>query len=213
MVDYAMNLVLRLERGRGPRRVDALEAAANVVLRVCLLHTTGEGGSVWRAWQAAPRKLVRRARGSHWHAAVAEADVNLCHGSAEILAFAPVSVAETPSLLKRLQVEGTHLADNDGLASPIGSAPAVLWLNPLLGLTAGKAMAQVGHAAVQLWEGLDRDQQDSWLRHDLTVAVRKPEVDQWQRLASTSHWQVRDGGLTEIQPGTITVIPEWRDLS
>jgi peptidyl-tRNA hydrolase len=64
-----------------------------------------------------------------------------------------------------------------------------------LGMSAGKTLAQIGHAA--LIADLDPD---------LDVRVGGADEDEWGRLASSAVAIVRDGGLTELTPGSETVL-------
>ena len=74
---FALPLVVRVERGDPPTRTDALEGAARAVLeflsdpRVTGVDgADGEWTAVERAWEDARiRKVVRRARGAAWERA------------------------------------------------------------------------------------------------------------------------------------------------
>ena len=206
-----MTLVVRIERGSAPRQVDALEAAAETVLRLeALRRHRSDAEALWTAWEGSPRKVVRRARAGHWSEAVAKAQVRVLRGASEVLGFAPHRIDETPGFLRRLQVQGTHVPDDTDLrADPPPEVP-VLWLSPEVSMTTGKAMAQVGHAAAQLWSGLTRAQQGDWAGSGFPLAVRESAGRRWVHLNESGEFQVRDGGLTEIPRGTVTVISEWR---
>ncbi len=62
-------------------------------------------------------------------------------------------------------------------------------------MSAGKTLAQIGHAA--LMADLDRD---------LAVRVVGAGGERWAGLADIAVAVVRDGGLTEIVPGSETVL-------
>ena len=97
-----------------------------------------------RDWQDARiRKVVRRARGAEWRRAEALPGITVTGKSAEVRVFPPVPLDGWPKDLARLQVSGTDLDDPE---PPLGPDPAVpvLWLNPELDMSAGKAMAQAG---------------------------------------------------------------------
>src|SRR3954470_11846983 len=153
-------LVVRIERATPPERTDALEAAATAVLS--LLDDPGEWAAELYAWQSTGkiRKVVRRARGAEWRRALALPGRTIEHRTAEVRVHPPVPLDDWPRDLARLQVSGTELADS---APPPSAADGpVLWINPHLDMTAGKAMAQAGHGAQLAWWGSDESARAAW---------------------------------------------------
>lgn len=208
---YALPLVVRVERGAPPARTDALEAAARAVL-VFLTDPRAEDGE-WtaavRAWEGARiRKVVRRARGAAWQRALALPGITVTHGTADIRVFPPVPTDDWPPDLARLQVSGTELEDPE----PPSEAPAgvpVLWLNPGLPMSAGKAMAQAGHAAQLAWWRLGPRDRFEWKESDFALAVRTAAAaGRWAELVDSGLPVVRDGGFTEVAPGSCTVVAD-----
>jgi peptidyl-tRNA hydrolase len=209
---YALPLVVRVEREAPPARTDALEAAGRAVLAFLsdprVTEWDGEWAAATRAWQDARiRKVVRRARGAAWQRASALPGITVAHGSAEVRVFPPVPVDGWPPELAKLQVSGTDFDDPEAPAAP-GPATPVLWLNPELPISAGKAMAQVGHG-VQLawWELAPRDRSE-WKELDFDLAVRVAAVGQWKELLASGLPVVTDGGFTEVAPGSATVVAD-----
>ena len=157
---YALPLVIRVERAAPPTRTDALEGAARAVLSFLTdPRVTGEDGvdGEWaaavRAWtDARIRKVVRRARGAAWQRALALPGVTVTQRTADIRVYPPVPVDDWPADLARLQVAGTELDDPEPPGAVAPRTP-VLWLNPELPMTAGKAMAQA--AMPRSWRGGD----------------------------------------------------------
>ena len=152
---YALPLVVRVERDSPPARTDALEGAARAVLWFLddprVTDPDGEWADAVQAWtDGRIRKVVRRARGAGWERASALPGITITQGSAEIRVYPPVPVDEWPPDLARLQVAGTELEDPEPPPAVPEGTP-VLWVNPGLPMTAGKAMAQVGHAAQLAW--------------------------------------------------------------
>jgi peptidyl-tRNA hydrolase len=221
-----MPLVLRLERKDPPSRTALLEAAAAASLAVCLDERCQPGGE-WhepmRQWTSGRiRKVARRARGAHWDAVGALPGRTVEVEGAEVRAFVPMRVVDTPKVLTRLQISGSEL-DPDDPGAPAPDRP-VLWLNPDVSMSAGKTAAQVGHATMMLaarWYA-DKEQGllEQWAARDCRCSVRLADPATWRRLHPgddpDTAWRqrrvaaVRDAGFTEIAPGTVTVLAQWR---
>jgi peptidyl-tRNA hydrolase len=209
---YALPLVVRVERGSPPARTDALEGAARAVLWFLDDPRVTDSGGEWadavHAWtDARIRKVVRRARGAGWERAAALPGITITQGSAEIRVYPPVPVDEWPAELARLQVAGTELEDPEPPPAVPEGTP-VLWVNPGLPMTAGKAMAQVGHAAQLAWMRLGAMDRSDWRDHDFDLAVRPAQPDQWAALVASGLPIVQDGGFTEVAPGSCTVVAD-----
>nr|WP_241844305.1 aminoacyl-tRNA hydrolase [Kitasatospora sp. CB01950] len=205
-------LVVRLERATPPGRTDALETSARAVLTLLsdprVTADDGEWAERVRAWEDARiRKVVRRARGGEWRKAGELPGITVTGESAEVRVFPPVPLDGWPKELAKLQVSGTELDDSD----PPGPAPEgvpVLWLNPELEMSAGKTMAQTGHAAQLAWWQLDDAQRKEWAESGFPLAVRKASAADWPTLTDGRLPVVRDAGFTEIAPGSCTVVAD-----
>ena len=217
---YALPLVVRVERASPPARTDALEAAARAVLWFLSdprVAEDGEWAPAVRAWtDGRIRKVVRRARGAGWDRALALPGITVTRRSAEIRVFAPVPNDDWPAELGRLQVSGTELEDPQAPGAVAAGTP-VLWLNPELPMTAGKAMAQAGHAAQLAWWRLEPRARSEWKDRDFDLAVRPAGFCQQENIAPAERWAelvasglpvVRDGGFTEVAPGSCTVVAD-----
>jgi len=169
---YALPLVIRVERAAPPARTDALEGAARAVLY----------------FLTDPR-------------------VTVTHRTARIRVYPPVPVDDWPADLARLQVTGTELEDPQP-PGPVPPGTPVLWLNPELPMTAGKAMAQAGHAAQLAWWRLEPRGRSEWKGSDFELAVRAAAVERWAELTASGLPVVRDGGFTEVAPGSCTVVAD-----
>jgi peptidyl-tRNA hydrolase len=231
----AMPVVLRVERGpavRGPSRqqrgaaparTPLLEAAASAAVAVCLDPRAALGGE-WHdavaAWVAGRiRKVARRARGAHWAAVQRLPGVTVSvdgpTGHGEARALLPGPVAETPREVARLQITGTDLPADTPEPPPAGLP--VIWLNPAVELTVGKAAAQVGHASMLLAAVLPAAELDRWRATGLRCAVRTATPQRWRAVladaADGSRYTVlvRDAGFTEVDPGTVTCAAQLPD--
>lgn len=161
-----------------------------------------------RAWtDGRIRKVVRRGRGAGWERAAALPGITVVHRTAEIRVFPPVPVDDWPPELSRLQVSGTELDDPEPPGAVPGGTP-VMWLNPGLSMTAGKAMAQVGHAVQLAWWELGPRGRSGWKDREFELAVRTAGADRWADLVASGLPVVRDGGFTEVAPGSCTVVAD-----
>ncbi|MFB6753161.1 peptidyl-tRNA hydrolase [Streptomyces sp. NPDC056353] len=208
---FVLPLVVRIERAAPPARTDALETAARAVL-VMLGDARSTGDGEWaramRDWQDARiRKVVRRARGAEWRRAEALPGITVTGKGAEVRVFPPVPLDGWPKDLARLQVSGTDLDDPEPPAGADPTAP-VLWLNPDLDMSAGKAMAQAGHGAQLAWWGLSDGERAAWRDAGYPLSVRTADPARWAGLTTGGLPVVRDAGFTEIAPGSCTVVAD-----
>ncbi|HET6987830.1 MAG TPA: peptidyl-tRNA hydrolase [Kribbella sp.] len=214
MDEYVLTLVVRVEKGARPARTDALETAARAVLAILAdERSTGDGewAEAMTAWQDDRiRKIVKRARGAEWRRCEALPGITVtgrgesASAPAEVRVFPPTPVDDVPVDLAKLQVSGTDFEDPEELPAPEPGVP-VLWLNPGLEMSSGKAMAQCGHAAHLAWLELSAEGRKEWLATDFTLAVRTASPAQWQVLLASGLPVVQDAGFTEVAPGSRTV--------
>ncbi|MEV7561811.1 aminoacyl-tRNA hydrolase [Streptomyces sp. NPDC089795] len=209
---FVLPLVVRIEKAEPPARTDALETAARAVL-VLLTDERAHGEGAWaqavRDWQDARiRKVVRRARGAEWRKAETLPGVTVHGDAARVRVFPPVPLDGWPKELAKLQVSGTDLDDPEPVAAVVEPELPVLWLNPGLDMSAGKAMAQAGHAAQLAWWELTDAERAAWRDSGFRLAVRTAPRERWAELSGSGLPVVRDAGFTEIAPGSATVVAD-----
>ncbi|MFI6443978.1 aminoacyl-tRNA hydrolase [Kitasatospora sp. NPDC050543] len=209
---YVLPLVVRMERATPPGRTDALETSARAVLTLLsdprVTGADGEWAERVAAWEDARiRKVVRRARGGEWRKAGELPGITVTGESAEVRVFPPVPLDGWPKELAKLQVSGTDLDEAAPPVAPAAGVP-VLWLNPELEMSAGKTMAQTGHAAQLAWWRLDEAQRKEWAESGFALAVRTAAPAAWAELTASGLPLVQDAGFTEIAPGSSTVIAD-----
>ncbi|MFD9354093.1 aminoacyl-tRNA hydrolase [Streptomyces sp. NPDC060031] len=208
---FVLPLVVHIEKAEPPARTDALETAARAVL-VLLSDERAAGEGEWaeavRDWQDARiRKVVRRARGAEWRKAGTLPGITVRGDTSEVRVYPPVPLDGWPKELAKLQVSGTDL-DDPAPPAPVAAGTVVLWLNPDLEMSAGKAMAQAGHAAQLAWWELTGAERAAWRESGFRLAVRTAARERWAELSGSGLPLVRDAGFTEIAPGSATVIAD-----
>lgn len=208
MEQRVLPLVVRVERTAPPHRTDALECAARAVLTLLTdPAASGEWADAVRAWERGRiRKVVRRARGAQWRRTLALPGITVTHRTAQVRVFPPVPLDGWPKDLARLQVSGTELDDPEPPPPP--EDDVVLWANPSLTMSAGKAMAQAGHAAQLAWWASGEEARAAWLARGLALAVRTADPGHWAELTGSGLPVVRDAGYTEIEPGSRTFVAD-----
>ena len=180
-------------RRRTTRPFAELARAAALATRRCAARFRDDEG--WRDgfenwWRHSFRKVCLRAEPREW-----EAMRELDHERVgDVACLPPVRRAARDRVLVRMQTLG-------GEAGELPEAPdeptpgLTLVVASDLGMSAGKTLAQIGHAA--LMADLDPD---------LEVTVAAAHGAAWERLARTAAAVVRDGGLTELPRGSETVL-------
>lgn len=213
----AMPIVLHIPKSDPPARSSLLEAAAIATVALCLDPRVGPGPDgepgpwqeAFRAWNDARiRKVSRRARGAQWRAVQEVDGVTVEHAAAQARALVPGPVGELDSRVSRLQIGGTDVPQDDPPSPPAGIP--VLWINSALGMTVGKAAAQVGHASMLFAGALPLDSARAWAAAGYPCAVRDADPARWRELLAHveegSGVAVKDAGFTEVAPGSVTVV-------
>ena len=153
------------------------------------------------AWRPRPGKVCLRARSAgQWEQVLAEPHT-LAGGA--VAALPPRRRSERGPLLERLQAMSTDLGSPPAEAPPAPGAVTYL-LNPDAPMSSGKTLAQIAHAAVMAADaGLDE-----WVAAGCPGQVLAPERDAFAAAAARDDLAARvaDSGLTEVAPGTITVV-------
>ncbi|MGW0791087.1 peptidyl-tRNA hydrolase [Streptomyces sp. NPDC002911] len=214
---FVLPLVVHVEKTDPPARHDALVTAARAVLTILSdprslgedeAGTEGEWARVMHDWQDARiRKVVRRARGAEWRKACTLPGITVTGEHAEVRVFPPVPLDGWPKELAKLQVSGTDLDDPEAPPAPDPVGP-VLWMNPDVSMSAGKAMAQAGHGAQLAWWELSDTERKAWREAGFPLSVATPDAARWRELTASGLPVVRDAGFTEVAPGSCTVVAD-----
>jgi peptidyl-tRNA hydrolase len=184
-------------RRRTARSFAELAIAAAVATRRCA-HRYREDDR-WRDgfddwWRHSFRKVCLRAEPREWE------DVGaLDHERVgDVVCLPPVRRSARSQVLVRMQA----LSDEAGPLPELNdSVPGALTLVVAtdLGMSSGKTLAQIGHAALMA-------DLDPVLDEVLDLRVVGAAGEKWAVLAGSAAVVVRDGGLTEVTPGSETVL-------
>lgn len=157
------------------------------------------------AWRERPGKVCLRARTApQWEAVLGEPHaVAGDPAGAAVIALPPRRRSQRGPLLERLQAMSSALepAPADAPARP---GALTYLLNPAAPMSSGKTLAQIAHAAVMAAE--DPALAD-WVARGCPARVLAPGPAAFAAAeAGPVVARVEDAGLTEVPPGTVTVV-------
>lgn len=194
---FRMYLVVRRGAVEGLARAGALAGAAAVA---CVREPAF--AEAVEAWRPRPGKVCLRARSDgQWRAVLEEP--HALAGDA-VAALPPRRRSERGPLLERLQAMSTDLGEAPATAAPVAGALTFL-LNPGAPMSSGKTLAQIAHAAVM---AADSGRFEDWVDAGCPARVLAPSPDAFAAAAARDDLAARvaDAGLTEVAPGTVTVV-------
>jgi len=150
-------------------------------------------------WLPRPGKVCLRARTESQWRQVLELPHTLAGDAAA--ALPPRRRSERGPLLERLQAMSTELEPPPETPRP-GDGVRYL-INPELQMSSGKTIAQIAHAAVMAADALP-----DWARAGCPAQVLAPDEPTFAGACAREDLaaKVVDAGLTEVAPGTVTVL-------
>lgn len=200
---YRMYLVVRKGAVEELDRAGELAGAAAVR---CVRELGADPGlaPAFAAWRERPGKVCLRTRTEGQWARVLE-EGGVLAGDA-VLALPPRRRSERGPLLEKLQAMSTELAPPPPAADPAGDRFALTYLlNPAAAMSSGKVLAQIAHAAVM---ASDSGRVEEWVAAGCPGRVLAPDAPAFAAAAGDGACVARvvDAGLTEVPPGTVTVV-------
>jgi peptidyl-tRNA hydrolase len=154
------------------------------------------------AWRPRPGKVTLRARGGQWDQLLDE-EPHVAGGDG-VVALPPRRRSARGPLLERMQAMTSAL---DGLSDAVerDAARITYLVNPRLEMSSGKTLAQIAHAAVM---AADTGALEDWVAAGCPAQVAAPAQRAFDALCDSHALAARvvDGGLTEVAPGTVTVL-------
>ena len=218
---WVMYLVVKYDEACAPNAL--LVAGAQATVRCADTYaTTAAWSGAFAAWgERSFRKVCLRAKGSAWEKLAGyEAGEGGIAGRCVVRALPPRVRSERDALLKGLQVYNPdHATLVAEAADDEPGEPAMRFvINPAAAMTLGKQVAQVAHAVLMCaWaprasDAGHREAFAAWRAAGYPGRVMPP--GEWARArAAAGAIVVRDGGLTEVEPGTETVVALGPGLS
>ena len=160
------------------------------------------------AWRDRPGKVTLRARGGQWpellatepHALAGDPD------GASVVALPPRRRSERSELLTKLQAMSSALEPPQHEDEPRRVPGRVTYvLNPRLTMSSGKTLAQIAHAATAAAGAPDLA---GWVDAGCPARVVLPAPEAFRALCGSPGLaaEIADAGLTEVPPGTVTVL-------
>jgi hypothetical protein len=189
-----MYLVVRRGAFENLSRAGELTGAAAVA---CVRRFSGD--AALEAWRPRPGKVVLRARGGQWAELLDGEERKVVVGDA-VAGLPPRRRSQRGPLLERMQAMTSslepppHTADAD-------PAKLTYLVNPRVEMSSGKTLAQIAHAAVMAAET-----DAAWVDDGCPARVVLPPPELFARLCASAELKVEDAGLTEVAPGTVTVV-------
>lgn len=120
--------------------------------------------------------------------------------------------SETPKLVSKLQVSGLKVSDAVTHSDP---AKVLIVLNDSIAMSPAKAAIAAAHVAQEAMGEIDNRSVDAYLSWDsdgspLSVEYGTINDDLLENSATLA--VIRDAGLTEVEPGSITAVALWRNV-
>jgi peptidyl-tRNA hydrolase len=199
-----MFLVIRRGAIAGVARGGELAGAAAVA---CVREFTDD--HAMREWRGRPGKVALRARGGQWPRVLEEPHAIAGDPDGEsVVALPPRRRSERGPLLEQMQAMTSALEPPPVVDDPAPVPDRVTYVvNPSLEMSSGKTIAQVAHAAVM---AADTGELEEWVAAGCPARVVVPgSGERFRDLCEAENdlaAKVVDGGLTEVAPGSVTVL-------
>ena len=202
-----LRMYLILRRGAIAQLARAGElAGAAAVACLRAFEADPEHAETVAQWRERPGKVCLRARtNGQWEQVLAEPHALAGEADGEaVVALPPRLRSQRGPLLERLQAMSTALEPPPEEAPEVAGSVTYA-LNPAAVMSSGKTVAQIAHAAVI---AADTGALEAWVAAGCPGRVIAPGAATFAALAARGACVARvvDAGLTEVPPGTVTVL-------
>jgi peptidyl-tRNA hydrolase len=202
-MDDPLRMFIVVRRGAVTTLAQAGERAGAAAVR-CVRTFAGDErfAADLAAWRERPGKVTLRARGGQWDQLL-EQEPHVAAGDG-VVALPPRRRSARGPLLERLQAMTSALEPPPEDVEP-DPARVTYLVNPRLQMSSGKTLAQIAHAAVI---AADSGAVEEWVAAGCPALVAAPPQPVFDALCTSDALAARvvDGGLTEVPPGTVTVL-------
>ena len=204
MADDPLRMYIVIRRGAVASIARAGELAGAAA--VSCVHAFADDPAM-REWRPRPGKVTLRARGGQWPRVLEEPHAVAGDPEGEsAIALPPRRRSERGQLLEQMQAMTSDLepAPSDDDPRPADGRVTYV-INPALEMSSGKTIAQIAHAAVM---AADSGPLEGWVADGCPGRVVTTSPGRYDDLcrADDLAGKVVDAGLTEVAPGTITVV-------
>jgi peptidyl-tRNA hydrolase len=206
-VDDPLRMFLVVRRGALSTLASGGELAGAAAVRCVRAAAADERFAAdLAAWRRRPGKVTLRARGGQWPQLLDE-EPHVLAGDPDgeaVVALPPRRRSARGPLLERLQAMTSALEPPPERVEPDPERLTYL-VNPRLEMSSGKTLAQIAHAAVM---ASDTGALDAWVAAGCPAQVAAPAQPVFDAACTSDALaaKVVDAGLTEVAPGTVTVL-------
>lgn len=168
--------------------------------------------SRWK--QGRIRKILRRARNARWTKLEDEAGLTTVTNGISVRVFVPSAMDSIPANIKKCQVSGLNVNPKIHMANP-DEACLTISINSALDMSAAKAAVACAHVAQLMSEQMSDSAYLGWKKSGFSVAIEYLDVTYFNEFQSpvdideVADVVIHDGGLTEVEPGSITAVGFW----
>lgn len=187
----------------------AQATAHAVVAFLDAARTNPEWGKAVDRWrQGRIRKILRRAKNAKWDKLASEEGVTTTFNGITIRVFVPSAMDEIPASIRKCQVSGIKVTEGEWLKHPMVNPCLQIHTNGELGMSPGKAAIAAAHVAHLTAERLTPEEYLEWKNNGFPISLSQlTRIDEWvERYALVA---IHDGGLTEVEPGSLTAVGIW----
>ena len=159
------------------------------------------------------RKILRRARNSRWAKLEDEQGITTVANGIAVRVFVPSAMDAIPANIRKCQVSGLNVNPRASLGEPQGSL--IVNINSALEMSPAKAAVACAHVAQLMSEKMSPEVYQLWKQSGFSLGIDYLDVALFNEehapsdIDAVADVVVHDGGLTEVEPGSVTAVGFW----